>query len=145
MSLMSRVALAVVVLFGMQLSAQDAADAERKHRGSDDGKSVSVTGCLQKGAGADEFTITGDDGKAYELKSSSSINLSEHVGHKVTITGKAGSEAKEQTSATSPSAAAPTEPSGASSERGKSGKSAGSTAMNQLNVTDLKMVSTSCP
>jgi hypothetical protein len=47
---------------------------------------VTVTGCLQKGALAEEFTITGEDGKAYNLHSTA-VKLAGHVGHKVTITG----------------------------------------------------------
>ena len=45
-----------------------------------------VTGCLQKGDEADEFSITGEDGKTYGLRSSA-VDLSKHLGHKVTVTG----------------------------------------------------------
>jgi len=53
-----------------------------------------VTGCLQKGDEADEFSITGEDGKTYQLRSSAGA-LSEHVGHKVTIIGTFKAEKKE--------------------------------------------------
>jgi hypothetical protein len=60
-------------------------------------KDLTVTGCLQKGDEANEFSITGEDGKSYDL-TSSSVELSKHVGHKVTVTGtfKAESYAKEK-------------------------------------------------
>jgi hypothetical protein len=46
-----------------------------------------VTGCLSK-SDAGAFTLTGEDGKSYEL-SSSDVQLEGHQGHKVTITGTA--------------------------------------------------------
>src|SRR5690348_14008471 len=51
------------------------------------GKSVTATGCLQKGDEANEYSITGEDGKKYGLFSTKT-NLGEHVGHKVTVTGR---------------------------------------------------------
>jgi len=47
----------------------------------------SITGCLTKGDSANEFTITGDDGSTWELKSKT-VKLSPHVGHTVTVTGE---------------------------------------------------------
>ena len=47
---------------------------------------TTVTGCLSKGADEGTFSITGEDGKAYPL-SSTSVVLEGHVGHKVTVTG----------------------------------------------------------
>lgn len=58
---------------------------------------VTATGCLQKGDEADEYSITGEDGKKYGLRSTK-VKLSEHVGHKVTITGRKQKQtAKEKT------------------------------------------------
>ncbi len=80
-------------------------------------KTVHVTGCLAQGSGADQFTIT-ENGKTYQL-TSSSVTLKDHLGHKVTVTGKVteskGTEAK-----------------------------AGSTE-EKMDVSNLKMVSTTCP
>src|SRR5262245_26308100 len=56
------------------------AGAEQKTGG------IIATGCLQKGAVVDRFHLIGRDGKAYALRSSS-VKLSEHVGHSVTIKG----------------------------------------------------------
>ncbi len=49
-------------------------------------KTVTITGCLQKGNALDRFTLTGHNGKAYGLRSAS-VKLSDHVGHSVTIKG----------------------------------------------------------
>src|SRR5215831_16404865 len=56
-------------------------------KNGDKNGNVTVTGCLQKGDEADEFSLTGADGKLYDLKSSS-VKLADHVGHKVTVSGK---------------------------------------------------------
>src|SRR5260370_14754732 len=46
------------------------------------GEKRTVTGCLQKGDEADEFSITGEDGKNYDL-TSSAVDLGKHLVHKV--------------------------------------------------------------
>jgi len=42
------------------------------------GGKTTVTGCLQKGDEADEFSITGEDGNTYGLRSSA-VDLSKHL------------------------------------------------------------------
>lgn len=84
-----------------------------------------VTGCLQKGDEAGEFALTGDDGKLYDLKSSS-VKLAEHVGHKVTVSGKFKPEAYEK---------------GEEKEEAKEG---GKKEAGDITVSSLKMVSSSC-
>jgi hypothetical protein len=56
---------------------------------------VTVTGCLQKGDQAEEFAITGENGKKYELVSRT-VKLSGHVGHKVSVTGTVLGEEDEE-------------------------------------------------
>ena len=85
------------------------------------GKSVTVTGCLQKGDEAGEYAITGDDGKRSGLRSKS-VDLSKHLGHTVTITGTKMREENEE----------------------KEKKEAGGGEYAHLGVSDLKMVSESC-
>ena len=52
------------------------------------GQSMTVTGCLTKEAKEkNEYLITGEDGKIWGLKSTS-VKLSGHLNHKVTVTGK---------------------------------------------------------
>ena len=60
------------------------------------GKSVTVTGCLQKGDEAGEYSVTGEDGKRYGLHGSTSVDLSKHLGHKVTVTGTKMREENEE-------------------------------------------------
>lgn len=87
------------------------------------GQKTRVTGCLQKGDEADEFSITGEDGKTYQIRNSA-VGLSEHVGHKLTIVGTLKSEKKE----------------GESQEYSQKE----SVQIGQLRVENLKMVSDTC-
>ena len=91
---------------------------------------MTVTGCLQRGPEAGEFSITGQDGKAWEL-SSKSVKLDEHVGHQVAVTGSAHHESKEQEKAEE-------------KKEGQLQKAAGKEEYGNLSVTDLKMVSETC-
>ena len=88
----------------------------------------SVTGCLQKGDEAGGFTIAGDDGKVWELHSKK-VKLSEHVGHKVTVTGTVAKESKA------------TEDKMEANEK----KEASGTEYGDLKVQSMKMVSETCP
>jgi hypothetical protein len=52
------------------------------------GQTMTSTGCLTKEAKEkNEYLITGDDGKTWGLKSNT-VKLSDHLNHKVTVTGK---------------------------------------------------------
>ena len=86
----------------------------------------SVTGCLQKGDEPGEYSITGEDGKTYGLRSKS-VNLSEHLGHKVTVTGTLRPESAEK------------ENTEAKESEKKEVPEAG-----DIRVTNLKMVSDKC-
>lgn len=98
---------------------------EHKTKGAaKNGSPVTVTGCLAKGDEANEYSIKGEDGKTYGLFSSKGIKLADHLNHKVTVTGKATRERGE----------------------GKEKKEAGKMEESEhLRVTDLKMISTTCP
>src|SRR4051794_3644734 len=87
---------------------------------------TTVTGCLQKGDEAGEYSITGEDGKAYGLRSKT-VKLSQHLGHKVTVTGTLKAESAEK------------EKSEAEEHEKKEAAEAG-----DIRVTDLKMVSDKC-
>jgi len=89
-----------------------------------------VTGCLQKGHEAGEFSITGEDGKTWEL-SSKSVKLDEHLGHQVTVTGSSHHESKAQEKAKE-------------KKEGQMEKAAGKEEYAHLRVTDLKMVRETC-
>jgi len=85
-----------------------------------------VTGCLQKGDQPDQFSITGEDGKSWDLRSST-VKLADHVGHQVTVTGSPTRETKAE-----------------EKKEGQVEKAAGKEELGELRVTSLKMVSQSC-
>lgn len=89
------------------------------------GKNTSVTGCLAKGDSPNEFYLTADDGKKYELRSDK-VSLADHVGHKVTVTGTAAAESK------------------AEDRDEDEKKEAAENKAGNLQVTNLQMVSNSC-
>ena len=81
---------------------------------------TNVTGCLAQGASKNEYMIKDTNGKTYDLRAETGVDLKAHLGHKVTITGTP-MKAKEKVKAGQPE----------ESER--------------LRVSNLTMVSTSCP
>ena len=85
-----------------------------------------VTGCLQKGDQPDEFSIRGEDGKSWELRSGT-VKLADHVGHQVTVTGSPTREAKAE-----------------EKKEGQVENAARKEELGELRVTSLKMVSQSC-
>jgi len=89
-----------------------------------------VTGCLKKGDEPGEFSITGEDGKTWGLRSSN-VKLEEHVGHKVTVTGSVHHESKTHEKAEE-------------KKEGQMEKAAGKEEYRDLRVTSLKMVSDTC-
>jgi hypothetical protein len=89
-------------------------------------KTKTVTGCLQKGDQPDEFSITGEDGTSWDLRSST-VKLADHVGHQVTVTGSPTREAKAE-----------------EKKEGQVENAARKEKLGELRVTSLKMVSQSC-
>jgi hypothetical protein len=106
------------------LTAQEQDGGDQASAGSN--HSMTVTGCLQKGDEADEYSIS-ENGKTYGLRSKS-VDLSKHVGHKVSVTGtmKPESEAGERAEASEKNEA-------------KEAKEAG-----DIRVSNLEMISESC-
>ena len=88
------------------------------------GGKTTVTGCLQKGDEANEFSITGEDGKNYDL-TSSAVDLAKHVGHKVTVTGTFKPESYEK-------------------EKGEKEANEKAPEAGDIRVMNLKTVSASC-
>lgn len=112
--------LAVAIALGLYVTPN--ASAQEK---SASGKTT-VTGCLQKGDEAGEYSITGEDGKIYGLRSKT-VKLSEHLGHKVTVTGTLKAESAEK------------EKGEAEEHEKKEAAEAG-----DIRVTNVKMVSDKC-
>lgn len=114
-----RLLVSAVLYFVLVFCAATAVFAQSKKQA----QKMTLTGCLQKGDEANEFSLTGEDGKTYQLRNSA-VDLSKHVGHKVTITGTFKAEKKE----------------GQSAEYDQ--KEA--TEVGQIRVTDLTMISDKC-
>ena len=94
-------------------------------------KTRTLSGCLQKGDSANEYKLTTASGGTWEIKSDS-VNLGDHVGHSVAITGVVSNAkmhgAKED----------------AKAEAKEHGMDKNSTEHGHMAVTALKMVSDSC-
>lgn len=80
-----------------------------------------VTGCLQKGPTAHNYTMTDENGKMWDLHSKT-VQLGPHVGHTVTVAGTIPQRSKGNGNDTSGDAS----------------------PQNHLRVRSLKMVSDSC-
>ena len=88
--------LALVLFTPSVFWAQDTATApQEKQTKKPMSHTKIVTGCLQKGDEPGEFSITGQDGRTWGLRSSN-VKLEQHVGHQVTVTGSAHREWKAQ-------------------------------------------------
>ena len=116
-----RLSTLLVFVFALGAYVTPSASAQEKA----DSKTT-VTGCLQKGDEAGEYSITGEDGKTYGLRSKT-VKLSQHLGHKVTVTGTLRAESAEK------------EKGEAEEHEKKEAAEAG-----DIRVTDLKMVSDKC-
>jgi len=112
-----------VTLLGAGLTCAPMAFAQQSATGGN--APVTVTGCLAQGDSANEYSIKGEDGKTYGLMASGSVNMKPHLGHKVTVTGTPSKEMEKN-----------------EKTQAKTGRTEES---QHLSVSDLKMVSTSCP
>jgi hypothetical protein len=124
----------IVFLAGVLLLSGSASSAFPQDKPKS--KVRTITGCLTKAEGGDEYLLTGKNGSTWELHSKDSsgtqVSLSEHVGHTVTATGVVSHSKlhnmKEDTKDMATDAGAKKD----NSEHG------------QLTITSLKMVSESC-
>jgi hypothetical protein len=112
----------LVFVFALGSYATPSASAQEKSAGA----KTTVTGCLQKGDEPGEYSITGEDGKTYGLRSKA-VNLSQHLGHKVTVTGTLRAESAEK------------EKGEAAEHEKKEAAEAG-----DIRVSELKMISDKC-
>jgi hypothetical protein len=128
--------LALVLVMSLGASAQKQEDQttqdttktgpQEKQAPKPANNTKTVTGCMQKGDEAGEFAITGEDGKTWDLRSSS-VKLDQHVGHKVTVSGLVTHESKAE-----------------EKKEGQVEKASSKEEYGDIRVTSLKMVSDSC-
>ena len=110
--------------------AQGTAPEKQEKKADKSARTQSVTGCLQKGDEPGEFSITGEDGKTWGLRSTS-VKLDEHLGHKVNVTGTTTHETKAAEKAEE-------------RKEGQVENAASKAEYADLTVTSLKMVSETC-
>ena len=103
--------------------------SEKQEKKAEKAHTQSVTGCLQKGDEPGEFSITGEDGKTWGLRSTS-VKLDQHLGHKVIVTGTTTHETKAEEKE--------------EKKEGQVENAASKAEYADLTVTSLKMVSESC-
>ena len=121
--------------------------ADQSSKSDKAGKSSKLTGCIQSGTTAGTYELTNikgkgsmadsssassssSSGKTVKLVAAAGVDLSQHVGHQVEVTGSMGTGAS--ASAEAPSASAP------------AGAASASSGSKDFNVTDVKMVSATC-
>ena len=90
---------------------------------------MTVTGCLQKGDEVGEFSIAGEDGKVWGLRSST-VKLEDHLGHKVTVAGTVSGESKAEAKK--------------EKKEGEVENASQKEEYRDLSVTSLKMISDTC-
>jgi hypothetical protein len=111
---------------GDQAKQDNTKSSSQENHDKSASQTKTVTGCLQKGDEPDEFSITGEDRKNWELRSNT-VKLAPHVGHTVTVTGSPTRETKAE-----------------EKKEGEVEKAASKEQYGELRVTSLKMVSPSC-
>jgi hypothetical protein len=89
-------------------------------------KTKTVTGCLQKGDQPDEFSITGEDGTRWDLRSGA-VKLADHIGHQVTLEGSRTHETKAE-----------------EKKEGQVENAGRKDELGELRVTSMKLVSQIC-
>jgi hypothetical protein len=122
-----------VCLGPLALVAQESATPEQQEKKAEQKTArhiETVTGCLQKGDEPGEFSIIGEDGKTWGLRSSS-VKLDKHLGHTVTVAGSRTHESKAQEKAEE-------------KKEGQVEKASSKEEYADLSVTSLKMVSETC-
>ena len=100
---------------------------------SQDHSAKSVAGCLQAGDKAGEYSINEANGNVWTVKSKK-VDLSQHVGQQVRVTGHWADEQSTET---------PDRP-GAKQVDGSGAEAPSATATNRLDVKSLKMISSTC-
>lgn len=119
--------VALMCVLGVGVAVAQETDSKQKSKAD----IRTVTGCLTQGDSADEFKLTAKDGSTWELRSSS-VKLSEHVGHTVAAHGVVSNAKMHNMKEDAKSAAA------------DSGMKKDDTEHGHLKVTSVKMVSGSC-
>ncbi len=118
--------MAVAAITSVWAVAQDDTSNNSK------GEVRSITGCLTKNGGGDEYLLTGSDGSTWEIHENSSVNLASHVNQTVSLRGVVSNEKAHNMKEDAKDMASDT---GATKHKGEHG---------HLKPTDIQKVSDSC-
>jgi hypothetical protein len=91
-----------------------------------------ITGCLSNGDSANEVLLKADDGSTWEIHNNSQVQLTNHVGHQVSVTGTVSNATAHNLKEDAKDAAADT------------GMKKDNTEHGHLKATDVQMVSDTC-
>ena len=120
-----------LVFAGLAASWAAAQDTDRDAKSKSDVRTI--TGCLTKKGGGDEFLLTANDGSTWEVHNSgSSVDLASHVGNTIAATGVVSNAKMHNLKEDAKDAAHDTEMKKGNTEHG------------HLKITDVQMVSDSC-
>jgi hypothetical protein len=109
-----------------------AQDNDANANSNSKGEVRTITGCLTKSGGGDEYLLTGNDGSTWEIHENSSVDLAAHVNQTVEAKGVVSHEKMHNMKEDSKEMAHDT---GATKAHGEHG---------HLKVTDVHKVSDSC-
>ncbi len=161
---MKKLTMASVLGLGCVLAWGAAADETKTAAHKTGGTTAHVTGCLEKGSDANTYKLTHVAGGAdwQLIGAAASLKMSDHVGHKVEVSGtslgrapgtkEVSSDDKGVSSGTGSGAKAAVEKKTSDDDKGvSSGTGSGAKGMtaekgdHQLKVTALKHVAPTCP
>ena len=124
--------LFAVVLMGLTSVWALAQDQNDANNSANKGEVRTITGCLTKSGGGNEYLLTGSDGSTWEIHENSSVDLAAHVNQTVEVKGAVSHEKMHNMKEDSKEMAHDT---GATKARAEHG---------HLKVTDIQKVSDSC-
>jgi hypothetical protein len=119
------------VVFGLSWALDQGMSSDTKSKSD----TRTITGCLSKGDNSDsssEYLLTTHDGSTWEVRSDA-VSLGDHVGHKVSATGVVSNAAAHNLKEDAKDAAHDAHMKKDTSEHG------------HMTITDVQMVSKSCP
>ena len=124
--------LLCVVLLGLTSVWVMAQDNDANANSNSKGEVRSITGCLTKSGGGDEYLLTANDGSTWEIHENSAVDLAAHVNQTVEAKGVVAHEKMHNMKEDSKEMAHDTGATKAHAEHG------------HLKVTDVHKVSDSC-
>lgn len=117
----------MLVMFGSLWTFAQEATSDSKSKSD----TRTITGCVSKGDGSNEYLLTANDGSTWEVRSDA-VSLGEHLGHTVAATGVVKNATAHNLKEDAKDAAGDAHMKKNNSEHG------------HMTITDVQMVSESC-